>query len=399
MRKGNGTLLPLIWVAAIIAVVASTATLVLSDRGEDRHWVSESEYQRIQRYARLDAVRETLMTDYYQPLDEDELITGAIRGMTSAVGDVYTFYYTPDEMKRETDENDGHYDGIGVVLERNREGYIELVRVYPGTPAETAGLRVGDRIVSVDGAPVDAATYASYLEGVQRMRGPDGAEVVLGVLRDGQTLEFPLTRAAINVSYAEYTILDGDIGYVSISQFTGDAADRFGEAIDAFRAADVRGMVIDLRNDPGGLLTHVVSIADKVLPEGLIVYIEDRNGNRTNYFSDAEYLDVPLAVLVNGMSASASEILASAVQALDRGTVVCLQTYGKGVVQNLTTFPEDGSGMQYTTASYFDANGRSINGVGVTPDIEVPLEADRVPFDPDPASDNQIAAAIEALGK
>ena len=397
MKNRTTRIVELVWAAVMIAVVASTATLLIANRGDGQRWVSEAEYERVKRYERLDTVRETLMNEYYQPLDEDTLLTGAIRGMTNAVGDVYTFYYTPEELKRENEDSAGRYDGIGIQVERTRDGYIEVVRVYPGTPSEEAGVMAGDRIVTVDGEPVAADTFVTYMDGVRRMRGDENTEVLLGVQRGSKTLEFSVLRSAISISYASYTVIDGDIGYVSIAQFTGDAASCFEEAISAFKAKGIAGMVIDLRNNPGGLLTEVNRIADSILPKGVIVYVQDRQGTRTDYYSDEEYYDVPMAVLVNGMSASASEILAASVQALDRGTVVGLTTYGKGVVQTMTTFPEDGAGMQYTTASYFDANGRSINGVGVEPDIEVALEGERVPLEPDPEHDNQLAAAIEAV--
>ena len=169
------------------------------------------------------------------------------------------------------------------------------------------------------------------------------------------------------------------------------------QAIDAFKSQTVAGLVIDVRSNPGGLLDQVVAIADSLLPKGVIVYTQDRSGARVDYYSDEDMYDVPLVVLTNESSASASEILAASVQALNRGVVVGLKTYGKGIVQTLSTFEIDGAGIQYTSSSYYDANGRSIHGVGVTPDIEVALEGDSIPLNPDPFSDNQLARALEAL--
>ena len=397
MNNRPKKIVALIWAAVMIAVLSSTLTLMLTGGRGGERWVSEAEYTAIQRYKRLDRVRDILMTQYYQPLDEETLVTGAIRGMTKAVGDVYTFYYTPEEMQRENEDEQGRYHGIGVLIERSEDGYIEIVRVFPDSPAEMAGLKVGDLIYSVDGQLVGGLRGQNYEDGVKGIRGEENTTVKLGILRDKETLEYDVMRADVNISYASYQLLEDDIGYVSISQFTGDAADRFDEAVGYFKGHNVKGMIIDLRSNPGGLLTEVNRIADRILPKGIIVYIQDRDGARTDYYSDAEMYDIPVVVLVNRMSASASEILAASVQALDRGKVVGVTTYGKGVVQTLKTFEEDGAGMQFTTSSYYDAQGRSINGIGVTPDVEVALDGERVPVDPDPTSDNQLAKALEVL--
>ncbi|MBR2698530.1 MAG: S41 family peptidase [Clostridia bacterium] len=397
MKNKPTRVVALIWAAVMIAAVSSTLTLLLTGARSGEHWVSEREYEAVQRYRRLDEVRDILMTQYYQPLDEETLLTGAIRGMTKAVGDVYTFYYTPEEMQRESEDEQGRYRGIGVLIERSADGYIEVVRVYPDSPAELAGLKVGDLIYSVDGKLVGGLRGKNYEDGVKLIRGEENTTVRLGILRGKETFETDVMRADVNISYASYQLLGDDVGYVSVSQFSGDAADRFDEALGYFKGHNARGMIIDLRNNPGGFLTEVNRIADRILPKGIIVYIQDRDGVRTDYYSDADMYDIPMVVLVNRMSASASEILAASVQALDRGKVVGVTTYGKGIVQTLKTFDSDGAGMQYTTSSYYDAQGRSINGVGVTPDVEVALEGDRVPMDPDPESDNQLAKALEVL--
>ena len=402
MKNSKLRVMALIWGALMIAVISSTATLLVSGRagrgeGENRRWVTQAEYDTIQRYSRLDEVRQSLMKDYYKALDEDELVLGAIRGMTGATGDPYTFYYTPEELKRENEDTAGAYFGIGTLLQNTSEGEIEIVRVFPDSPAQAAGVHTGDVILAVDGVAVNGVDGRSYLEAVRRIRGGDRTQVTLTVRRDGQRMAIPVTRGDVKISYASYQVLPGNIGYINIAQFTGDASQVFHEAIDAFRAAKIAGMVIDVRNNPGGLLDQVVSIADAILPKGLIVYTQQRNGSRQDYYSDADFFDVPLAVLVNGMSASASEILAGSVQALGRGKVVGLATYGKGIVQSLQTFQSDSAGMQLTTASYFDALDRCPQGVGVQPDVEVALEGQAIPAEPDPVSDNQLAEAIALL--
>ena len=402
MKKSSLRTIALVWAAVMIAVLSSTLTLLFSGRANpaqpaDPHWVSQEEYERLQRYGRLDEVRASLLRDYYQDLDEDKLLLGAIRGMTGAVGDPYTFYYTPEELKRANENNDGAYNGVGTLLQNNADGMIQVIRVYPNTPAEAAGLCVGDWITAVDGTPVSGADGRSYNDAVNRIRGDNSTTVVLTVRRDGQSLDIPVVRGPVSISYGSYQMLEGDIGYISISQFTGNAADVFHEAIEAFRTQGAKALVVDVRDNPGGLLDQAVSIADALLPTGVIVYVKEKDGTRQDFFSNEEYYDVPLAVLVNDMSASASEILAMSVQAFGRGAVVGVKTYGKGIVQSLHTFPEDSAGIQMTTSSYYDALDRCPQGVGVQPDVEVALVGEGVPLEPDPRSDNQLAEAIALL--
>lgn len=402
MKRRVVIITAVVWMLVIVAVASSALTaLVLSgsDGGSALRVVGEDEYEIIDRYRRLDEVRATLMNEYYQPLDEDELVLGAIRGMMSAVGDPYTFYYTADEMTAANEEFGGVYHGVGMLVQLTDDGAIEVARVYEDSPAEAAGVRMGDRIVAVDGVEVSGESAQTLNEAIDRIQGEDGTTVVLSVQRDGESLDLEVMRAEVSISYVEYQIINGDIGYINISQFSGNDVEGFQEAMSALQAADVSGVIIDIRNNPGGLLTDVVEIADALLPEGLIAYVEDGHGNRTEYTSDADYWDVPLVVMVNGMSASASELLSAAIQDYGRGTIVGTTTYGKGIVQTLITFAEDGAGMQLTTASYYSPSGRSIHENGVEPDVTVELSEDcdlTVPS-PNLENDNQLAAALEAL--
>lgn len=397
MNRKTMRVLTLIWAGVLIAMASSTATLLIAGRNGGARWVPQKQFDALRRYARLDEVRDTLMTSYYQELDEDELVLGAIRGMTAAVDDPYTFYYTPEEMEKMKENSEGAYHGIGVLIQSTEDGQIEVLRVYPGTPAEAAGLAVGDVIVAVDAMEITGEDGHAYADAVNMIRGEEGSLVELTVRRGGEALRLQVARGDVQVSYGSFSMLEGGIGYLSVTQFSGDAQQRFGEALDFFRENGARGMVLDLRNNPGGLLDQVVAMADSILPKGVIVYIQDRAGTRKDYYSDEEMYDIPLAVLVNGASASASEIMAASVQCFGRGTVIGTTTYGKGIVQTLLTYDTDGAGMQLTTASYFDGDGRSIHKTGVTPDVVLEFEGDAIPLEPDPASDNQLAAAIEDL--
>ena len=403
MKRRFVVIAAVVWMMVIVAVASSGVTLALvgQEDGQAAYLVSEQEFEMIQRYSRLENILETLLDDYYQPLDEDALITGAIRGMMDSIGDPYTFYYTAEEMQKSNEESNGVYHGVGMVVQLTEDGYIEITRIYTGAPAEQAGLRTGDRIIAVDGQPVSGENAKTLSEAVSMIQGEDGTQVHLTLLRNGETMEADVTRAEVSISYVEYSLIGNDVGYVSISQFTGNDVDGFSEALEAFKSAGVSGIVVDLRGNPGGLLADVVKISDMVLPEGLVTYVEDRDGNRQEEWSDAEYWDIPMVVLVNGMSASASELFTAAMQDYDRATVVGTTTFGKGIVQTLITFAEDGAGMQLTTASYYSPNGRSIHQTGVEPDVVVELSEGSVPSNtsPDPENDNQLAVALEELQK
>lgn len=401
MKKQTVVVIAVVWMLVIVAVVSSSVTMALMNSDGATHLVSQDEFEALQRYRRLEEVYDTLVRDYYEPVDEETLVTGAIRGMMDAVDDPYTFYYTTEEMEKSNERTEGVYHGVGMVVQLTEDGCIEIAHVYADSPADKSGLQMGDFIVAVDGEPVSGESAKALNDAVERIQGEDGTEVSLTVQRDDENIDLTVIRDTVSISYVDYSMINGNIGYVNISQFTGNDVDGFEEALDAFRSADVDGVVVDLRNNPGGLLDHVVAIADMVLPEGLVTYVEDRHGNRQEEKSDGKYWDVPMVVLVNGSSASASELFTAAVQDYDRATVVGTTTFGKGIVQSLITFAEDGAGMQLTTASYYSPKGRAIHRTGVKPDVEVELHEDAVisVLSPDPEKDNQLAAALDELQK
>lgn len=400
MKRKNAMILGVVWLMVMVSIAASTLTLIFSgESGNGRHWVSSAQYDMIERYSRLEAVRSELERGYVYEVDDETLVTGAIRGMMASLEDPYTFYYTEEEMEAHRRETGGAYVGVGLLVQTNAAGEIEIIRVYEGGPAEAAGVRAGDLLIAVDGAPVSGEDSRALNEAVRRIQGPEGSEVSLTLRRDGEAIEFGIARGDVSVSNVRHSILPGNVGYIGILQFGGEDVDEFEAALSALEAAQVEALVVDLRNNPGGLLTDVVSIADRLLPEGLIVYTEDRSGARQDYYSDAECCSLPLAVLINDMSASASEILAAAVQDHDRGALVGERSYGKGIVQTLIEFDEDGAGMQYTSACYYTPGGKSIHGTGVTPDILVEASEGFSPDveAPDLEADAQLRAAVDAL--
>ena len=401
MRRNRVVIALLLALAVCMTSADALAVSFLSRmQGEedDTVTISKDEYARLLRYEKLDVLMQLVEMYYYEDVDEDEMLESAALGLIAGIGDVYSTYYTKEDMEAFNEETEGEYAGIGCqLLADPSDQMITITRVFKGSPAERAGMRSGDKIVYVNDV-----YYSAYEmdDAVSVMRGEPGGTVKVTVLRDLDTIDFDVTREIVNINYVEYEILDGDIGYVMVYDFLGDAYEGFAEAIDAFRAANVSGMIIDLRNNGGGLVDACVDMADLILPEGVVVSMRDKYDEVEEYRIDDEYFDVPMVLLVNGYSASASEILAGAVRDYGAGTLLGTKTFGKGVVQSALEFT-DGSGIKLTTARYYTPSGECIHGVGIEPDITVELDEDAVtvyglnnlPHD----QDNQLQAAIKVL--
>ena len=345
---------------------------------------------------KLQQVWNLLSRGFYEEPDEDKMIEYAAAGMALAVNDPYTIYYPKDEMAKYKDRVAGNYHGIGVYTTREEDGRLVITGFLLDSPAEEAGVLSGDEIISVDG--VDVRGESDLDKVVEMVKGADGTMVVIGVFRaqENRTLEFEIIRKVIKVENIKSRIIAGDIGYVQILMFDSSADEYFKKHVDDLIEEGIRGLVIDIRNNLGGGFDSAVAISNMVLGEGVIVYIEDRYGNREYKYSDAGKLDIPIRVLTNGNSASASEILAGAVKDHEAGLVIGTKTYGKGVVQDVVTL-NDGSGLVYTKSRYFTPSGVCIDGEGIEPDeaVELPQEYDGVDVSTIPyESDLQLQRAI-----
>lgn len=342
---------------------------------EETVTISREEYDRLAQYQKLDILLQLVEAYYYEDVDREEMFDSAAIGLVAGVGDVYSCYYTKEDMDAFTEETEGEYAGIGCQLIADpTDQLITITRVFKGSPAEEVGMRTGDKIVYVNDL-----YYSAYEmdAAVDVMRGTPGESVKVTVMRGLETIDFDIVRKVVNINYVEHQILDGNIGYVMVYDFLGDAVEGFARALDAFKAANVSGMIIDLRNNGGGLLDASVMMADMILPEGTVVSVRDKNGNEQAYGIDGEYYDVPMVVLVNEYSASASEILSGAIRDYGEGTLVGTKTFGKGVVQSVIDFP-DGSGLKVTTARYYTPSGECIHEVGIEPHMAVELDEDAV---------------------
>ena len=394
-------------ICAVFAVASASISLTVALQNASAgvesplHVTTQEEYEAAQRYSRLEEVYQRLMGEYYMELDSETLVQGAIDGMLESVGDPYTFYYTPEDLAKMYEDHNGLYCGVGMLVSYDKQGRLVVLRVFKNSPAQAAGLLPGDVILSADGEAVSAETTEAMNMATARIKGEAGTYVTLSLLRREQTLELEIERNSVSVNRVEYQILDGNVGYLVLYEFFGDAVSGVREALNAFKEAGVRGIIFDVRSNTGGQLDICLDICDMVLPEGLIVYTEDRNGRRENYYSDAEHCEIPMVVLVNEMSASASEIFAAAIQDYGVAKIVGTKTFGKGIVQTQYEFPSDGAGMQLTTSRYFTPKGRSIHGEGVTPDVVVEMNDtyDASIYAPDMNNDNQLKTAYDELLK
>ena len=337
--------------------------------------------------AKLNAMDSVMDYFYFEDVDEQKAKDSIYKAYLSSYGDKYTVYYTADEYKRLMESTNGKFYGIGAVCQLSDEGGIILVDVYETGAGYKAGLRTGDRIVQVDGTDVTDKDLSSA---VALVKGEKGTSVTLKVVRDAQTIEYTVIRDEVEIQTVSYAMTEDYVGYIRIAQFEDVTARQFEAAVEDLKSQSVKGIVVDIRNNPGGLLTSVVSMLKYILPEGLIVYTEDKAGNRREYSgNDNQELDMPLAVLVNGNSASAAEIFAGAIQDYEKGTIIGTQTYGKGIVQTVKPLT-DGSAIKLTTAKYFTPKGQDIHGKGVTPD-------ETVEYDAASGEDAQLKAALDNI--
>lgn len=344
---------------------------------------------------KISELRGLIDRQFLGDVDEEALTEGIYKGYLEALDDPYTVYYDEEETKELNENLSGEFSGVGALLSQDREtGIITLVQVYDDSPAMKAGLKNGDILYKVEGKEV---TGLKLNEVVSTIKGEQGTKVNLTVLRGSKGEEVTVTavRDIVKKQTVDYKMLDDGIAHLTITEFDTVTYDQFTEALDILEEQNVKGMIIDLRGNPGGSLSTVCDMLDEILPEGLLVYTEDKSGKRKEYTSDAkERLDVPLIVLIDGGSASASEIFAGAIQDYEKGEIVGSQSYGKGVVQSLYNL-KDGTCVKLTVSEYFTPKGRSINGKGITPDVEVKYEYD----EENPEEDNQLDKAIEILKK
>lgn len=345
---------------------------------------------------KIDTLMQVIDYYYLYDYDKDEMVDAIYKAVMSSLGDPYTVYYTADEFNAFMESSSGSYCGIGVVVQQNiQTGLVTAVRPYEDCPGYEAGIRPGDLILAVDGTEI---TGMDLNTAVALIKGEEGTSVTITLQRDEEVFDVEVTRRQIDVKTVNYRMMDDNIGYIQIEEFDEVTSEQFSQALDSLIEQGMEALVIDIRDNPGGILDTVVAMLDEILPEGTIVSVKDRNGTAQEYTSDANTkLTVPLTVLINGNSASASEIFAGAIKDYGVGTLVGTTTYGKGIVQTAFSL-RDGTGVKITIEDYYLPSGKSIHKVGVDPDVEIDLPDELKTYVTIPEDEDvQLQKAIEIL--
>ncbi len=381
----------------VAGFVAAVSAMMLFNIGiGDKVFVSQKDYDELkttaERYKSVNELYVFLKDNFYKPLDEKAVQEGLYKGLFSGSGDPYTRYLTKEEYEKLIETYSGTFDGIGVVMSVTDDNYIEVISVVDDSPAQKAGIKSGDLLVAVNGNKYNGDNFN---QAVLAIRGKRGSTVEIVVSRNGSLKEYKLTRSPISDISVTSEIRDDGTGYIRISSFTQNTASQFKDALTEIEKSDAKGLIIDLRNNGGGLVDESLKIADMLMDEGTIVYMEDGKGKRTYHNAEDGRTKLKYVILVNGGSASASEILTAGVQGNREGVIIGTQTYGKGITQN-TWKLKSGAGIEITTAQYFGPEGVVIHEKGITPDKVVELKDSDV-RDGVIVHDSQLEAAVEEL--
>ena len=345
--------------------------------------------------SKINSLVQTIQNEFFFDIPSDEeLEAGLYRGLMDSLDDRYTVYYTPEELEELMNESQGIYFGIGAYISEGQEGSLAKISgVFKKGPAMEAGLRAEDLIYKVDGRETYDETLSDI---VSWIKGPEGTKVVLTIVRNGEQMDVEVTRRKVEAPTVESEMLGNGMGYLRLTEFDDVTLGQYKEAMSDLYAEGMKGLILDLRSNPGGNLDTVVQIAQEMLPEGIVVYTEDKAGKRQTYRCKGDKeIKIPMVVLVDMNSASAAEILAGAIQDYGKGTLVGTTTFGKGIVQSVLP-ARDGSAIKITVSGYFTPNGRNIHKIGIEPDVVCEFDGSLY-YDVENPIDNQLEKAKEVL--
>ena len=376
------------------ALLTEKNTPVLSENGETVT-ISKEEYDRYKQFDTLLELMDLVDYAYFEEYDVQDMLDGAANGLLLGLGDPYTFYYTPEEYAELWEDDEGEYAGVGIQISTSYlTGLCTISRVFDNGPAREAGVLKGDILYKVEDMYVNSSTVN---DAVDIMRGTPGTSVHVVFLRGTEEIEFDLVRAQITVNRIESGMLTDDIGYIYLYEFAGECAAEFQTAVKQLQDQGAKGLIIDLRDNPGGWVDAAQDIGDIFLDKGTLCYLQYNDGSREYYSTKAGKTDLPLVILMNENSASSSEILAGALKDRADATIVGVQSYGKGIVQTVLEL-DGGAGMQMTIAQYYTPNGNAVHKVGITPDVLIELpEGDIGMYEFGDLNDVQLAKALEIM--
>ncbi len=383
-------------------ILTFTVTNIIAIKVDNKVVIPASEYVDLlnikNKYAKVEAVEAIVKKNYLRDTNDEELETGQLKGLLESLNDPYSIYLTKEEYKSLNEQISGSFGGIGVVVTPGEDNLITVVSPIEGTPGERAGIKSGDKIIKVNGLDYTADIMD---KATKEMKGEPGTEVEITILRTTngkkENIDLKIVREIIKVETVSAKVLKDDIGYIKITSFDEPTYDDFKRELDSLGKKNIKGLIIDVRGNPGGRLDIVAKITDELIGEGDIVYMETKDGKREYLRSKKGMVEYPLVVLTNGGSASASEILAGAIKDHKRGKLVGTTTFGKGVVQRIIDLPDE-TGLKLTISEYFTPNGINIHGIGIEPDIKVELPENARGIGPDfMEDDRQLKKAIEIL--
>lgn len=383
-------------------ILTFTVTNIIAIKVDNKVVIPASEYVDLlnikNKYAKVEAVEAIVKKNYLRDTNDEELETGQLKGLLESLNDPYSIYLTKEEYKSLNEQISGSFGGIGVVVTPGEDNLITVVSPIEGTPGERAGIKSGDKIIKVNGLDYTADIMD---KATKEMKGEPGTEVEITILRTTngkkENIDLKIVREIIKVETVSAKVLKDDIGYIKITSFDEPTYDDFKRELDSLGKKNIKGLIIDVRGNPGGRLDIVAKITDELIGEGDIVYMETKDGKREYLRSKKGMVEYPLVVLTNGGSASASEILAGAIKDHKRGKLVGTTTFGKGVVQRIIDLPDE-TGLKLTISEYFTPNGINIHGIGIEPDIKVELPENAREIGPDfMEDDRQLKKAIEIL--
>lgn len=382
-------------IVLILLVFTNYGTFKLASSGYFYNLTKDEEKMHLQKMKFLEKKVED---DFLYKVDKEKLRQGELKGMVASLGDPYSEYLTLEDFNALAEQTNGKFFGIGVSVSSNEEGQILVIAPIKDTPAEKVGIKTGDLIIKVNGEPVSGNDLQAA---VAKIKGDKGTSVKITIYRPStkETKDIDVKRDEIKLETVISNTIK-DLGYIGITQFNDNTYDEFTKALNNLKEKNVKGLIIDLRGNPGGTVDSVEKIANELLPEGTIVSAKNRDGQVVfDYKSDKEYVNLPMAVLINGGSASASEILAGAIRDFKMGKLIGEKSFGKGIVQSVFPFP-DGSGLKITTSEYFTPSGENIHKKGIKPDIEVKLPENVKGIGIEYLNtDSQLKKAIEVLEK